>query len=249
MLGFDTFGHGARKVMAIHGWFGDEKTFQPLYRALDPEQFHWVSPACRGYGASRHIAGDYTMQEIAADVLALADSLGWTRFSLVGHSMGGKAALRLLSDAPERIEKVIGVTPVPASGVPFDAGTFAMFQGAWTNPDAARGIVAHSVGGRLPARYTEEIAGHPHVTAHEAAFLGYLDAWANGDFSSRLAGIASPVKIIVGEHDGAITPEFMQHSTLQHIPHAELEVMRNSGHYPMDETPLALAASIANFLA
>ncbi len=248
-LSTTSFGHGPIKVIALHGWFGDETTFSPLFRALDPDQFHWVSPALRGYGASRHLQGAYTMQEVAEDVLALADDLGWERFNLIGHSMGGKAIQRVLANAPHRIAKLIGVTPVPASGVPFDDGMFGFFQQAWSNPEAALGIVTHSVGGRLPKRYIEEIATHPHRVASEASFLGYLNAWAKGDFSAELAGISLPVKVIVGEHDGAITADFMRGTFLAHFPNGELETMPNAGHYPMDETPLALAASIIHFLA
>lgn len=243
-----SFGQGPLKVMALHGWFGDETTYSPLFRSLDPDRFHWVSPALRGYGVSRHLHGAYTMPEIAEDVLALADDLGWERFSLIGHSMGGKAVQRVLADAPHRIEKLIGITPVPASGVPFDEATFSLFQQAWVNLDAARGIVNHSVGGRLPKRFVEDIATNTHKVATEEAFAGYLQAWARGDFSADLAGITLPVKIIVGEHDGAITPDFMRGTFLAHFPNAILEIMRNAGHYPMDETPLALAASIIDFL-
>ena len=78
--------------------------------------------------------------------------------------------------------------------------------------------------------------------------MGYLQAWAKGDFSAEIAGLSVPFKIIVGEYDGAITPDFMRETSLVHIPTAVLELMPNSGHYPMDETPLALAASIIDFL-
>ena len=243
-----SFGHGPHKVIALHGWFGDETTFSPLFRALDADLFHWVSPALRGYGGSRHQSGAYTMQEIAEDVLALADHLGWQSFSLVGHSMGGKAIQRILVNAPQRIAKLVGITPVPASGVPFDDDMFGFFQQAWSNPEAALGIVAQSTGGRLPKRYVQDIAAHPHKVTTEEVFMGYLQAWAKGDFSSEIAGLSVPFKIIVGEHDGAITDDFMRETSLVHVPTAVLEVMPNSGHYPMDETPLALAASIIDFL-
>ena len=54
----------------------------------------------RGYGGMRDAPGSFTIDEIAADALALADHLGFARFSLVGHSMGGMAVQRVLSMAP-----------------------------------------------------------------------------------------------------------------------------------------------------
>ncbi len=54
--------------------------------------------------------------------------------------------------------------------------------------------------------------------------------------------------MIVGEHDPALNPAVMQATYLQSYPDAELEVMANAGHYPMHETPVALATSIESFL-
>ena len=44
----------------------------------------------RGYGGRKEVAGEFTMDEAAADAIALADELGWDRFSVVGHSMGAR---------------------------------------------------------------------------------------------------------------------------------------------------------------
>jgi len=57
-----------------------------------------------------------------------------------------------------------------------------------------------------------------------------------------------PVKVIVGAHDAALTVEAMRASYLAWFPNAELEVMENAGHYPMNETPVALATTIEAFL-
>ena len=63
--------------------------------------------------------------------------MGWERFALVGHSMGGSAVLRVHADAPDRVRAVIGMNPVPASGVPFDEDSWALFDGA-AQDDAKR---------------------------------------------------------------------------------------------------------------
>ena len=162
--------------------------------------------------------------------------------------MGGMAVQRVLADAPARVEKLIALTPVPASGVPFDDSTFAMFESAVSNPDAARGIVGFSVGGRLSKRFVNEIALYPKKVALDAAFAAYFRSWARTDFHAEIAGKTLPVKVIVGEHDGALNADVMKATYMTWYPNAELEIMANSGHYPMDETPIALATSIEAFL-
>ena len=57
-----------------------------------------------------------------------------------------------------------------------------------------------------------------------------------------------PLLVIAGEHDAALTPDVMRGTFLQWYPNAKLEVMANAGHYPMDETPVALVTSIERFL-
>jgi len=202
----------------------------------------------RGYGGSRGLSGRYTMEEIASDALALADRLGWQRFSLVGHSMGGMAIQRVLADAPARVERLVAITPVPASGVPFDEHTWAFFASAARSPEARKAIIDNTTGKRLSGWWLDRMVRHSIENSTEEAFAAYLVAWARTDFADRVKGSAVPVKVIVGENDPALNAEFMRATYLAWYPNAEMEVIANAGHYPMDETPAFLAARIEEFL-
>ena len=57
------------------------------------------------------------------------------------------------------------------------------------------------------------------------------------------------VLVLPGEHDPALGEAACRATWMQHYPNAQLEVVRNAGHYPMDETPIILAATIEKFLA
>jgi pimeloyl-ACP methyl ester carboxylesterase len=67
---------------------------------VDRERFSYAFMDCRGYGDSRDVDGQHTMAEWALDAVTLADELGWSRFSLLGHSMGGMAVQRVLLEDP-----------------------------------------------------------------------------------------------------------------------------------------------------
>jgi pimeloyl-ACP methyl ester carboxylesterase len=54
--------------------------------------------------------------------------------------------------------------------------------------------------------------------------------------------------VIVGQHDGAINEAAMQATYMQWHRKASLEVLPNAGHYPMNETPVALATAMETFL-
>ena len=121
----------------LHGWFGDGHAFAPIESALTGGEFTYAFIDYRGYGGMKDVRGDYTIDEIAADVLELVDALGFAQFSLIGHSMGAKAAERVLTRAPTRVRKLVGIAPVPASSVPFDEQGWALFSGAADNPQTA----------------------------------------------------------------------------------------------------------------
>ncbi len=241
-------GSGPHKVIVLHGWFADRTGFAPMEKVLTGSEFTYAFMDYRGYGGMQEAAGRFTMDEIAGDTIALADTLGWEKFSLMGHSMGGKAIQRVLTRAPSRVRKLVAVTPVPAAEVPFDEAGWALFSGAAENAGNRYGIIDFTTGNRLSKTWVDQMVAHSLDCSTRTAFAAYLLAWAKTDFSAEVDGLPTPVHVIVGEHDGAINAEVMRATYLAWYPNATMEVMANAGHYPMHETPVALATTIEKFL-
>ena len=247
-IAHELVGAGPDGVLGCPGWFGDHTIFRPLYPYLDKAAFTYAFLDYRGYGENAGLGGEHSMREIAADAIAIADSHGWDRFHVVGHSMGGMAVQRIMVDAPGRVKSAVALTPVPASGVPFDADGWAWFQGAADSDANRRGIIDFTTGQRLPAAWLDAAVAASRATTTRDAFADYLVAWAKTDFVAEARGNPTPIKVIVGEHDPALNAETMRQTFLEWYPNAELEIMANAGHYPMSETPLALIASVEGFL-
>lgn len=247
-LGYETLGTGARKVVVLHGWFGDQTFMAPMRDALSAKEFTYVFPALRGYGASKAQTGQYTLAEISADVRGLIDGLGFEKVSLVGHSMSGKFIQRIALDMPGRVERMVAITPVPAAPVPFDEQGWNLFHGAADEITNRFAIIDSSTGSRLSATWVDAIADASWASSTKDAFAAYLLAWSKTDFHGEVDGCEIPIKVIVGEFDRAISQEAMKATFLEWFKHAELEVMPNAGHYPMNETPVALATSMELFL-
>lgn len=95
-----------RPVLAMHGWLDNAASFDrvaPLVcSALD---LRIVALDLPGHGRSDHKLGHYHFIDSVADALAAADALGWTRFALLGHSMGAGIATLVAGAAPERIDR------------------------------------------------------------------------------------------------------------------------------------------------
>src|SRR5689334_11860272 len=126
-IGHELVGNGPEKVIVLHGWLSDHTAFESMYPWLDKEAFTYAFLDYRGYGKSRDMAGAHTIEEIGGDALALVDELGWDRFHLVGHSMGGLAVQWLTTQAAPRIKCAVCINPVPASGFPMEGDFLALF--------------------------------------------------------------------------------------------------------------------------
>lgn len=247
--GHRRLGDGPAKVLVLPGWFGDEALLEPVAAYLDTAAFSYATLAYRGTGASRDAVGACTLEEIAADALALADALGWERFALVGHSMGGKAALAVLLRAPARIRGIVAITPVPAGRVPFDAAGWALFCGAAEDVGKRARIIELSTGGRLTPGFARQLARRSMERGSPAAFRAYLDAWACSDIAAAVGSRDTSLLAIVGAHDPQLTETVIRDTYLASFAGARLEVIADAGHYPIDETPILLATLMETFLA
>ncbi|MDJ1136416.1 alpha/beta fold hydrolase [Streptomyces iconiensis] len=241
-------GEGAHHVIAVHGWLCDRTSYDGIIGDLDEQTFSYAVPDLRGYGEARSTPGACTTSEAAGDILALADSLGWDRFSLVGHSMGGAIIQRVLVAAPERVRRMVGLAPVPASGVPLRDDRWELFAGAGERPENRREIIDDTTGGRCPAAWLVRMVRASTQRCDPAAVRAWLDSWALEDFRDQVRGFQVPVRVVVGSEDPSLTAEVMRATWLQWYEAAELVEMNGAGHYLMDETPLGAVRAAEDFL-
>jgi 3-oxoadipate enol-lactonase len=102
-IGHELVGSGPSHVVIMNDWLCDTSTWDGARTYLDGARFTFAFVDLRGYGRSRGRTGAFTLEEAAADVLALADALGWTRFAVVGHSMSTLVALHLAQHHVDRV--------------------------------------------------------------------------------------------------------------------------------------------------
>jgi pimeloyl-ACP methyl ester carboxylesterase len=244
-----TVGSGDHHVLAIHGWFGSACGWSSFPEFIDGSAYTYVFMNLRGYGDRRDAAGEFTVDEAAADALAVADDLGWDRFSIVGHSMGAKFGHRVLLTAPDRVRQLVGLNAVPAGEVPMTSEGWALFSGAPKDPGNRAAIIDFTTGNKLTKTFIEGVVQHSVDNSTVEAFAAYLQAWAKSDFSAQAkVDTATPVKLIVGVNDPAMSADVMEQTWLVTFPNAELTILPDAGHYPMFECPVSLATSIEEFL-
>ncbi|CAO4164575.1 alpha/beta fold hydrolase [Methylorubrum populi] len=101
-----------RTVLLLHGRNFPSSYWEPVIRALSNAGYRVVAIDQLGFGKSSKPVGAFTFDRMAADTVALADSLKLTRFDVVAHSMGGMLAVRLARSYPQRVNSLVLEAPI-----------------------------------------------------------------------------------------------------------------------------------------
>ncbi|HTB79208.1 MAG TPA: alpha/beta hydrolase [Polyangiaceae bacterium] len=249
-IGHELVGSGPSHVVIMNDWLCDTSTWDGARTYLDGARFTFAFVDLRGYGRSRGRAGTFTLEEAAADVVALADALGWTQFAVVGHSMSTLVALHLAQHHPNRIERVVVLTPPPPTGFGADDAMLAASRALAFADDATRlTIFAQRFGTRLSPGWTTYKALRWRAAADPAAAAGYVAMFARDGLPDPTARISVPVLAITGEQDA---PPMRSDAVTRALGPlcARLVVtpLADCGHYPMQEMPPLTVALVERFL-
>lgn len=132
-------GHGPRPLVLLHGFLGAGRNLATLMRLLAEREPSLSVRAfdLTGHGASPALPPGADLATVAADVLATAHALDLgSRLRFLGHSLGGRVALRARLLDPARVAHItlLDISPSPSAG---DPETGAVLDALVAAPDAA----------------------------------------------------------------------------------------------------------------
>jgi pimeloyl-ACP methyl ester carboxylesterase len=105
-------GGAGAPLVVLHGLLGSSRNWQSAGVALAERGYRVLAPDLRNHGSSPW-ADDCSYLALAGDVIAMLDGLSLGPVHLVGHSMGGKAAMRLVMDRPDLVARLTVVDIAP----------------------------------------------------------------------------------------------------------------------------------------
>ena len=242
-LNYKQFGDTSKPALfMLHGLLGSMDNWRSQAQKLSAH-FNVITPDLRNHGHSPHLSG-MRYKDMAGDILSLADDLGIESFDLLGHSMGGKVAMTIALNNPERLKKLIIVDIAPKS------------YPLWHLPifNALLALPVHDIKSRKTAN--DMLVDAIETPVERAFLLKNLKSDGNGGYEWRcdLAEITKtylnvanfnspqgavfdkPTLFIKGGLSPYIAPDEDAEKITALFPQASIKTVEDAGHLPHIES-------------
>ncbi len=252
-IAYEEIGDGEPLVF-IHGLAYDRRGWGPLPRLL-ADDFRVVLIDNRGVGDSDAPEGPYSMEQLAADTVAVLDAAAFDSAHIFGVSLGGFIAQEIALTYPGRVRKLVlcstspggpNAFPMPERGVDAFNRFPSMEREAGLRLMVENSLGDHAVRER-PELVDEVYAYRLERAPSVAAWQAQLVASRGHDAFERIPAIAAPTLVI---HALADTVIDARNGDLlaERIPGARIERLADRGHLVMWQEGDRLAPVVRDFL-
>jgi esterase len=250
-LAFEVTGDGP-PVVLLHGLFASAASWRGVaWRLGGTHRVYSVD--LRNHGRSPR-STSMAYADMADDVLRLMEREAIGRASLIGHSVGGKAAMALALMAPYAVDRLAVIDIAPAAHLDEWTQQLQAMQAALAGA-SARGAAQRTAPARAGAPLAELMLpraatrnAHIDWRSHLPAIALCLPELCN--FPNLLRYLRSDIALhaIVGTHSPCVNPASAEAFTPM-FPNARVEVIAGAGHWVHADQPQALVDSLQRALA
>ena len=233
-------------IVLLHGLGGDWRTW--LYQVpAFCDKATVINVDMRGHGASSAPEAEWSIADMAHDVVRLLRNLGAERANLIGLSLGGMVALQFALDYPYATHSLVLADTMGGLGG-FAKEWQAAVQFIEENPMAAvakRRITAAFSDSANPVMrdyFVDRVARNEKASYERSA-----RALLRFSVSDRLGEIGVPALVVVGEEDRVTPPELSEELATK-IPGARLARIPGAGHLANLEKPAEFNRAVVDFL-
>lgn len=251
-------------ALLLHGFPDTPHGYHAFMPALARAGYRVVAPFTRGYAPTEvPPTNTTTLEELAADALALIDALGHKKALLIGHDWGAATAYLATATDPSRVEKLVAI------GIPHPATLKPSLRLLWAGrhfitlrlPGAAKRALRNQLDvlDVLYRRWSPTWNFAPSETAPvkqalqdlanvDAAF-GYYRGARPGDVPAALRGkITVPTLAVAGADDPAVSVEVYEQARRKFGGEYRV-VTLPGGHFVHRESPLPFRDAVLEFIA
>ncbi|HET8958193.1 MAG TPA: alpha/beta hydrolase [Microcella sp.] len=220
------------RVVALHGWGRDGTDFETVLSGLDAVSIHLP-----GFGPAPAPDTAWSTEQYAELVAeAIAPHAPVT---IVGHSFGGRVAVRLAARHPELVRGMV-ITGAPLVRLTAAAPPPLSFRVAkWAN---ARGILSDQ---RMEALRRQR--GSADYRAAQGVMRDVLVTAVSENYDDDLAAISCPVRMVWGANDTA-APTDAGRAASERIPGARFRVVDGAAHLMTGDLELAVREELLTLL-
>ncbi|MGE5136528.1 MAG: alpha/beta fold hydrolase [Gemmatimonadota bacterium] len=238
-------GGSGEPLLYLHGG-GDLGQWTPALAAL-AGRYTVLRPDHPGFSASGDADGIDSVHELAFFYLDLLDELGLGRVMVVGHSLGGWLAADLATIEPGRVSKLVLVSAAGLRAGEHIPDIFLL--SAMELAD----LTHHTQEGRAAGReWARQLADDPETHARylrnraALAHLGWNPYLHDPKLPRRLHRVTAPALVVWGARDG-VFPVSCAHRWAGLLPAAELKIIPEAGHVPLEEQTGATVRAVLDF--
>ncbi|WP_153447458.1 alpha/beta fold hydrolase [Vibrio algicola] len=244
-------------ILLIHGLFGSADNLGVLARNLRLDHTV-INVDLRNHGRSFH-CDSMNYEAMAKDLIQLLNHLNVDSLAVVGHSMGGKAAMKLASMIPDNIHHlaVLDMAPVAYQQRRHDnvlAGLQAVVDNPPTNRQQALAIMEEHIEIEGVRQFLAKSLFHPKSDQNSDNHLqwrfnlkalsdqyDHIQAW------SDIAPFNNPTLFLKGADSDYIGIEHQAQIQAQ-FPHSKAHIINNTGHWLHAEKPTEVLRSLRRFI-
>lgn len=243
--------HGSGEpLILIHG-LGMSHALWTHQVGVFAEHYRTIAVDLRGFGASSKpdTAGAYAVDALADDIAAIPGALGLESAHVLGTSMGGFVALSMALRYPERCRSLLLCHTGARMSIPPDV-LRARVERLESAPlrDYAPLVVEQALAPGAPEELQRWVAAMVERNDQRAYVQVLTEGLADFDVSERVAAIAHPTLVVIGELDRVIPPGEGR-ALAAAIPGARLEQIDGVGHLGYAERPERFNQVVLDFLA
>ena len=251
----DTGPHDAPVVILLHGLGSSLHTWEPWARILSA-RYRVIRFDLPGFGLTGpDPTGDYSDARSVTVLAALMDALSVPRASLIGNSMGGKLAWQFAAEHPDRVDKLVLISPDGFASPGFEYGKKAEVPVVarllpYTLPTwMLRMNLSPAYGDK--ARLTQDtVTRYRDLMLAPGVRRALLDRMGQVRLEPpepMLRRIQAPTLLVWGEKD-ALIPFSNAQDYLKVVPNIRLVSFPDLGHVPQEEDPVRSLVPVEAFL-